>query len=424
MQDQIICPECKKPIPLSQAITHQIDEKYRKELEEERKKTQIELEAQKQKADEERQKLISMAQKRIEEEKQKTAKEVEDGLRKKITNEMEFKMKNAQNESEELHKQNKNLQEQLLELTKSLRKLQSDNEQKQIELEKKLIEEQQRIREEEQKRMDEQYRLRVLEKEKQLQDAIKVNEDLRRKLEQGSQQTQGEILELELENQLKKQFPHDEIKPVPKGITGADIVQIVRNSYGRVCGTIMWETKRTKAWSNEWVTKLKDDQRSMKAEVAVIVTQTLPQTVKRFGLQEGVWVCDYECMIGTAYALRSKLLEIAAMKSTSEGKKDKMEMVYNYFSGTEFKQRIEGILEAFDAIQKDIEVEKRWYAQKWAKQEKNLRRVFDNTLGMQGEVQSILGNTDMEALPEGYEEQVLESDKEEKTDDENQTLFS
>ena len=414
MNDSILCPHCNKSIPLTQAITHQIDEKYRKELEEEKKRTQLELESEKKRSEEARQKHITMAQKRIEEEKQKTAKELEGKLAEKIKEEMEMKFKDAENERQELKEEKKQLQEQLLEMNKTLRKMQTDNEQKQIELEKKLSEEQQRIREEEQKRLDEIYRLKVLEKEKQLNDAIKVNEDLRRKLEQGSQQNQGEVLELAMENMLKQEFPYDEITPVPKGITGADLIQIVKNQYGKVCGTIIWETKRTKAWSNEWVNKLKDDQRQIKAEIAVIVTQVLPQNVKRFGLVEGVWVADYETMLGTAYALRSRLLEVAAIRAASEGKQGKMEILYNYLAGNEFKQRVEAIVEAFSVMQDDIEKEKRWFAAKWSKQEKSIRKVIDNTLGMHGDLQSIMGNAlediqglDMEMLPETSKTRVV-----------------
>lgn len=381
MNDSIICPHCHKSIPLTQAITHQIDEKYR-----------VELEAEKKRSEEEKQKLISMAQKRIEEEKQKATKEVEEKLKTKIKEEMEMKFKDAENAQKELQEDKKQLQEQLLEMSRNIRKVQSDSEQKQIEYEKKMLEEQKRIREEEQKRMDEQHRLKDLENEKKLQDALKANDELRRKLEQGSQQSQGEVLELELENMLKREFPYDDVNPVPKGITGADLIQTVKNQYGKVCGTIIWESKRTKAWSNEWVTKLKDDQRQIKAELAVIVTQALPQQLKRFGHHEGIWVCDYECIVGIAYALRSRLIDVAGVKSASEGKQGKMEVLYNYLAGTEFRQRVEAIVEAFSTMQDDIEKEKRWFAAKWSKQEKSIRRVIDNTLGMHGDLQSIMGN--------------------------------
>jgi hypothetical protein len=231
-----------------------------------------------------------------------------------------------------------------------------------------------------------------------------MNDELKRKLEQGSQQTQGEVLEIELENRLKQEFPTDEIKPVPKGINGADIVQIVKTSRGQTCGTIIWETKRTKAWSNEWILKLKEDQRQMKAELAVIITQALPQAVKRFGHYDGIWVGEYDLALGLAYALRFQLLEVTSVKSAAVGKNEKMEILYTYLTGIEFKQRVEAILETFSSFQDDIEKEKRWFAQKWAKQEKNLRKVMDHTLGMHGDLQGIMGKAigeikGMEMLP-------------------------
>jgi hypothetical protein len=393
MDNSITCPHCRQNIPLTEALTHQIDEKYRIQLEQERKKSE-----------EERQKLIEQAKKRIEEEKQKTAKEIEEQMRQKVKEELELKMKDTENAKEELQKEKRALQEQLLELTKTIRQLQSDKEKAQIELEKKLIEEQNRIREEEQKKLEEQYRLKAAEKDKQLQDALKMNDELKRKLEQGSQQTQGEVLEIELENRLKQEFPTDEIKPVPKGINGADIVQIVKTSRGQTCGTIIWETKRTKAWSNEWILKLKEDQRQMKAELAVIITQALPQAVKRFGHYDGIWVGEYDLALGLAYALRFQLLEVTSVKSAAVGKNEKMEILYTYLTGIEFKQRVEAILETFSSFQDDIEKEKRWFAQKWAKQEKNLRKVMDHTLGMHGDLQGIMGKAigeikGMEMLP-------------------------
>lgn len=390
MQDSIVCPNCKKPIPLSQAITQEIDAKYELQLQEER-----------QKSEQERKKLIEMAQKRIEEEKLKTVKEVEHTIQQKLQAEIELKMKNAENERSELMNQKKILQEEMLEMSKMMRKVQADNEQKNLELEKKLLHEQQRIRDEEQKKSDEQYRLKMLEQEKKLQDAIKANEDLRRKLEQGSQQMQGEVLELAIEGMLRQEFPFDEVSPVPKGITGADLIQTVKNQFGKTCGTIIWETKRTKAWSNEWVNKLKGDQRQMKAELAILITQVLPPTLKHFGFFDGVWVGDYDSVLGLAYALRARILEVSSLKTSLDGRKEKSDILYDYISGIEFKQRIEAIVEAFRAMQHDIETEKRWFTSKWAKEEKNIRKIIDHTMGMHGDLQSIVGKTleSIEGLP-------------------------
>ncbi|KKQ36803.1 MAG: hypothetical protein US54_C0054G0005 [Candidatus Roizmanbacteria bacterium GW2011_GWA2_37_7] len=393
MQDSIICPNCKQNIPLTEAITHQIDEKYKQEI--------IKL---KESNEQERERLIALSKKRIQEEKEKTAKEVEVELKKKIQEQMELKLKDTENESKELKDQKHKLQDQLLELTSSNRKLQDANRDKEIEMKTKFAQDQAKLREEEQKRAEEEYKFKILEKDKKLQDAIKANDDLRRKLEQGSQQTQGEVLELAIEELLKKEFPFDEIKEVPKGVTGADIIQIVKNRGGKVCGQIVWETKRTKSWSNQWIAKLKQDQRIVKAEIAVLISEILPDGISHFGMIDGVWVCGFSFITGIAYALRTQLLEIATVKSSQKGQDSKMELLYDYVISTEFRHRVEAIIEAFSNMQEEIEKERRWFASKWSREEKNLRKVLDTTIGMHGDLQGIMGKSiqelkGMEELP-------------------------
>ena len=406
MTDSILCPNCKHKIPLSEAITHELGEKHQKELEELKKKST-----------EREQYLIELSKKRIEEEKEKSKKEAEIDLRKKISEEMEFKMKNAQNESDELKKNNKALQDQLLELSKTIRQLQNQTREKELEMAKKMNEEQEEIRKEEQKRIEEQYKLKDMEKDKKLRDVIRINEDLKRKLEQGSQQTQGEVLELEVENTLKKEFPLDLIEPIAKGITGADLSQTVKNLQGKKAGTIIWEMKRTKSWSQQWIEKLKSDQRTVHAEIAVLISEVIPGSVNKFGQVDGVWVCDFESYLGLAYALRSQLLELATLRNMHEGKQGKMEMLYRYMTSVEFKHRVEAIIEAFTNMQQEVEKERRWFTQKWAREEKHLRSAIDNTIGMSGDLQSVIGKSltekkVAEALPDGKDE-----------NDENSTLF-
>ncbi|MBI3619664.1 DUF2130 domain-containing protein [Candidatus Roizmanbacteria bacterium] len=190
-----------------------------------------------------------------------------------------------------------------------------------------------------------------------------------------------------------------------KGVRGADLLQIGKTRQGRSCGSIAWEFKRTKSWSTDWIVKLKEDQRAMKAELAVIVTQVLPFDMKRFGTKEGIWIGEYDCFLGLAYALRTHLLGLSAVRVSSVDKNEKMAVLYNYLSGVEFKQRIEAIVEAFTSLQLDIEKEKRFFATKWSKQEKNMRKVLDNTLGMHGDLESIIGKElgelpGLEALPD------------------------
>ncbi|MFN4212863.1 MAG: DUF2130 domain-containing protein, partial [Microgenomates group bacterium] len=312
MNDQIICPHCKKPIPLTQALSVKIQEKY--------------------------QKFYKL---RLEEEKRKLEESLKEELAKKVKEEMGLKLRDKANEVEELKKQNKNLQEQLLDLNRFIRQLKTEKEQARLELEKKLAQEQEKIRQEEQRRVEEEYRLKILEKDKKLTDALKLVEEYKRKLEQGSQQLQGEVFELELENILRKEFPYDQIRQVPKGVTGADVIQTVKNDYGRVCGTIIWELKRTKAWSESWIMKLKNDQRQVKADIAVLISQVLPDGVKNFTERDGVWIGSLESIYSLALALRKILIELSAVKSSIVGRQDKKEILWNYLTSIEFKQRID-----------------------------------------------------------------------------------
>ncbi len=383
MNDTIVCPHCKKPIPLTEALSHQIQEKY--------------------------QKFYKI---RLAEEKTKLEEQLREQLGKKIKQELELEIKDKKNEIEELQKEKQAMQEQLLELNKLIRQLRTENEKSRLELEKKLAVEQEKIRQEEQKRLDQEYKLKLLEKDKKLDDALKLVEEYKRKIEQGSQQLQGEVLELELENILRKQFPYDEIKEVPKGVTGADLIQVVRNNYGRICGSIIWELKRTKVWSDSWLVKLKNDQRQVKAEIAVLISQVLPNGVKHFSEINGVWVGDYEAIESLAMALRKSLIELAAVKSSIVGRQDKKEVLWNYLTSIEFKQRLEAFYDAYSQLKEDLKKEQEWFRRKWAKQDKYIDQLSESILGIHGDLQGIIGKSlpeikGMEMLTSGEDEQSL-----------------
>jgi len=204
-----------------------------------------------------------------------------------------------------------------LELRKARNQLEEDKKTFELKLQRSLDQERTIIQQDTAKKIEQEHRLRNAERDKRLQDALKANEELRRKLEQGSQQTQGEVLELKIEETLKNAFPLDQISPVPKGFTGADVLQQVNDATGRNCGTIVWESKRTKTWSDEWSTKLKEDQRRMKAEIAVIVSEILPKDIINFGPKNGVYVTNFVSFLGLANILRKTLIQIAFAKQTS-----------------------------------------------------------------------------------------------------------
>ncbi len=236
----------------------------------------------------------------------------------------------------------------------------------------------------------------VSQKDTQIAAMNRTIEELKRKADQGSQQTQGEALELELEEMLRAKFPLDLIEPVGKGEFGGDIVQHVNSALGQAAGVILWEFKNTKNWSDGWLAKLREDQRAAKADVALIISQALPKEVETFALIEGVWVAHPRCAIPVAVAMRHSLIEIASTRNAQLGQQTKMELVYQYLTGPRFKQRLEGIIEKFDELRDDLDKERKFMNRIWAKREGQIQGVVDSMTGMWGDLQGIAGK----ALPE------------------------
>lgn len=257
------------------------------------------------------------------------------------------------------------------------------------------------------KEAEDEQKLKVMEKEQTIAAMQKQIEDLKRRAEQGSQQLQGEVQELELENLLRSKFPFDAIDPVPKGEYGGDVLHRVVGAGGQSGGTILWEFKRTKNWSDAWLVKLRDDQRSAKAEIAVIVSQILPKGVETFEMVEGVWVTHPRAALPVAMILRQSLLELALARQTTEGQQTKTEMVYQYLTGPRFRQRVEAIVEAFSTMQEDLDKERKAIMKQWAKREEQIERVMGATVGMYGDLQGIAGKSLQEI--EGLELPMLES---------------
>ena len=236
-------------------------------------------------------------------------------------------------------------------------------------------------------RLEEKYHSRELESKKKLSDAMHQVENLERKLRRGSQQTQGEVIELELENVLKKAFPEDRIEPVAKGKPGADVLQKVHEPGGQYCGAILWESKNTQSWSKAWLGKLRNDQRRANAELAVLVSMALPKDVRHFAQVEGVWVARLPLALGLATALRTNLIEVAALRQSSKGKHEKLEVLNDYLHSTEFKHKIEAIVEAFRAMQEDLNKERKAMERQWAKREQQIQVVQQNVSGMYSDMQ-------------------------------------
>lgn len=262
-------------------------------------------------------------------------------------------------------------------------------------------------REQAKKEAEEGLKLKVLEKEQTIASMQAQIEELKRRAEQGSQQLQGEVQELELEAVLRTKFPRDTIEPVPKGEFGGDALQRVMGPLGQVCGTILWESKRTKNWSDGWLAKLRDDQRTAKAEIAIIVSQILPKGVESFDLVDGIWVTNTKSVFSLAVALRHSLIEVASARQALNGQQTKTEMVYQYLTGPRFRHRVEAIVEAFSSMQEDLDREKKAITKQWAKREEQIERVMQSTVGMYGDLQAIAGKSLQEI--EGLELASLET---------------
>lgn len=260
-------------------------------------------------------------------------------------------------------------------------------------------------REQAKKEAEDGLKFKVLEKEQTIASMQKQIEELKRKAEQGSQQLQGEVQELELEALLREKFPWDTIEPVPKGEHGGDALQRVVGPHGQRCGTIIWESKRTKNWSDGWLSKLREDQRAAKSEIAVIVSQSLPKDVESFGLVENVWVTHTKTVLPLALALRQTLVEVASARQASEGQQTKTELIYQYLTGPRFRHRVEAIVEAFSTMKEDLDKEKKAIIKQWAKREEQIDRVMQATAGMYGDLQGIAGKTIQEI--EGLELRAL-----------------
>lgn len=365
MNEQTIkCPKCGTSIELNQALSSQIGSEIEEKL---------------------RQEFNQKYKDEIAKREAKIKKEKDD--------EINITVKDLQEQLNQKSERLKDAQKKELDLLKKQHDLEEREHAFKLDMERKLTEERNKIRNDIASKLSEEHRMKDAEKEKQINDLRKQIEELNRKAEQGSQQSQGEVMEVELENILRQTFPLDNIHPVPKGVKGADVIQQVYSKAGQLCGTILWESKRTKNWSDVWIQKLKDDQREVKANIAVIVSAVLPKDVHYIGNNDGVWVTDFSTAMGLASVLRTNIIEIAKTRNAMIGKNEKMESLYNYLSGQEFRQRIEAIVESFGAMKADLEAEKRAMDKIWQKREKQIERVVQNTSRMHGELEGIMGNS-------------------------------
>jgi hypothetical protein len=399
----IICPRCNAEIKLTESLAAPLLESTRKQFEErlaEQKAlvAQRELELKRREEDlaKERESIQELVAEKLKEEKSRIAAEEAKKARTLLGADLEQKTKELADLQEVLKQRDEKLaaaQKAEAEMLRKQRELDDAKRELELTIEKRIQESLAATRDQARKEAEEGLKLKVQEKEQTILSMQKQIEELKRKAEQGSQQLQGEVQELELESLLRDRFPHDTIEPVPKGEHGGDILQRVSTSNGQNCGTILWESKRTKNWSDGWLAKLRDDQRSAKAEAAVIVSQAMPKNVETFDLLEGVWVTSVKTLLPVATILRQTLIDLAKARQATEGQQTKMELIYQYLTGPKFRHRVQAIVEKFNDMQEDLDKERKTMTKMWAKREAQIRCVIESTAGMYGDMQGIAGKT-------------------------------
>lgn len=359
----ILCPHCGKTLELSEALRHEIEEKIQLET---AAKHKIEIDLAKKTA-------FIEAEKKI-----------------KLLSELE--LKNAEAEKVELREKTEKQEKEMLTLFKQVRELKQSAKEQELELEKRLTLELEKRQVDLEKTLTEKARLKELEYEKKISDMQKSLEEAQRKATQGSQQLQGEVLELDFEARLREAFPFDELLPVPKGITGADIWHRVRNKHGQIAGSILWEFKRTKAWSAPWLAKLREDTRAVNADMSLLVSNVLPEGCEHYDMISGVWVTSYDHALRVANMLRICLLQIAIAKSGASHKDEKLQEIYQYITSQAFRHKFEAHFESVKTLQEDLEIERRSMERMWKKREVQIQRLDRSATQMFGEIQGIVGN--------------------------------
>ena len=384
MPNNITCPNCGHQIDIENLIQAGTKDAVNKELE----KMKAQQAVLQEKFEKEKQEEIESI---LKEQKQKAQKKEED-MRKKILEEAEDAYKELEKELKEKSEQVKELNRLKVEKSRLEREklelkdaLQAENEK---EFNQRLVEEKQKI----QKSAEEKFELQIAELNKKLTDQIALTEEMRKKQEQGSMQLQGEIQELAIEKYLKENFKYDEILEIKKGDMGADSIQIVNTPYKQNCGSIYYESKRTKTFSENWISKFRDDIQSRGADIGVLVSAVYPKDMTRMGFKDGIYICSYEEFKALSGILRDLIIKISDTKTLQENKHEKSAILYNYLTGTEFRFQIETIVNAFVSMQTDLESEKRAMNKIWKKREKEIQNVLSATTDMYGSIQGIAGS--------------------------------
>lgn len=427
MGTSITCPNCRHQFVMEDAFAADIEKEMRGKMESEWRKRLDSLQAEKNsllteknRMVQERQQIETLRQQqeqevaqRLQAEKKRLQESLAEELRKSITADYDNQLSTLREANQEQEARLREARKQELEFLRKEQELKNKEQELELDLQKKLMEARgelaEKIRKEEAERntlKDTEYQLRMRELEKQLEDQRKLAEEMKRRAEQGSTQLQGEVQELVLEEMLRSTFPFDEVTPVGKGVRGADCVQLIRNSFGQECGRIIYESKRTKEFTRDWIEKLKADMRSQGIDVAILVTQAMPRDMERFGEKEGIWICTFAEVKSLAYVLRDGIIKIAGSIRTQENKGDKMHMLYGYLTSSEFAEQWKAIREGFMSMKLSIQRERDAMEKLWKAREKQLEKVLLNAAHIKGSIEGIAGSdsVDLKLLEDAADE--------------------
>lgn len=405
MPTEVKCPNCSHPFPIEEVIAEEFKKDLQKQMVDYKRKKEEEL--QKEKADyirKEKEFLIKQEQQekafqqKLDSEKLSLQKQLEESLRKTIAADFENQLQLLQNNNKENEEKLKTARQKELEFLKRENELKNKEAELEIAMQRKLQEERnvlaEQIRKQELEKSqlkDTEYQLKFKEYEKQIEDQKKLVDEMKRKAEQGSMQLQGEVQELIVEELLQSNFPFDLIAEVGKGIRGADCIQTVRNTTGQECGKIIYESKRTKDFGGDWIEKLKKDKIATGADVAVIVTQCYPKGMDCFGEKDGVWICSFEELKAVAFVLRDSIVKLYMATKSQENRGDKMHMLYDYLTSSEFSSQWNAISEGFMSMKMSIQNERNAMERMWKAREKQLEKVLLNAVHISGSVEGIAG---------------------------------
>lgn len=402
MENKIICPHCQEEIDVEEILVHSFEERYEtkfkireKDLLGKMSKKEQELAEKRQELEERSENMSLLVEKRALE----LSSEKEAQIRVSVKKELELELADYKNQVGENREALKAQKVELLELRKANRIAEKEKEQLVLDFEdQKEAYAKHKVREA-QDREEAKMGLKIREKELLIEQLNNQLIDAQKRIEQGSQERQGEAQELELEKLLKATYPYDKITEVAKGQHGADVIQEVYNLMQRLSGTIMYESKRTKKFSKDWIKKAKSDMRDRNADIAVIVTETMPEGWTRFGLMDGVWICSFYEAEAISLILREMILRIGEVEIAQENKGSKMQYLYDFLTSSEFARLMTSIVEGFTSMQAQLESEKRSLTGIWKKREKQIQLVTQNAINMYGAIKAIAG-ADLASVPQ------------------------